>query len=407
MRSSGFVAGVALSIGGLAILVLLRGRWRTVRGVRRMISFAPIVALGVTAALGLLVGVPEFVQVQFGWFDEPDAYGPRAIVVLDGTFVVVGDERQGAVILRSHDGRSWSRAGHASVLDGLQMSDVLVTDAGILAVGQPADDAVGQVLTSPDAMTWREVSRFGPGSGFGIAPVAVAALDDGLVAVGSTYGNDAAFFHSADGRTWATGAPAPMFDDGEDAIDVACAPTVCVTVGERYTTGGLVGGTRRAITWTSSNGEPWVLSDGVFGTATVTAVTTFGDDFVASGYDDELHHAVLWTSPNGRVWTRMGDQPDFHRAQMDGITNLGATVVAFGRDLDTNAIVIWTSDGTSGWQRSTVDDNAASGSRIRAITTDGNTTAAVGVDTAHDGTAVWTSEDTRRWRKTIVTDRTS
>ena len=136
-------------------------------------------------------------------------------------------------------------------------------------------------------------------------------------------------------------------------------------------------------------------------------VTTFGDGFVASGYDDELHRAVLWTSPNGRVWNRMGDQPDFHRAQMDGITNFGATVVAFGRDLDTNAIVIWTSDGTSRWQRTTVDDNAASGSRIRAITTDGNMTAAAGVDTAHDGTAVWTSQDMRSWRKTIVTDRTS
>lgn len=407
MRSSGFVAGVALSIGGLAILVLRRGRWRTVRGVRRVVALVPAVALGVVAVLGLLVGVPEFVQVQFGWFVDPHVYGPRAIVVRDGTFVVVGDERQGAVILRSHDGRSWSRVGNAAVLDGLQMRDALVTDAGIVAVGQPSDDAVGQVLTSPDAMTWREVSRFGPDSGFGIAPVAVAALDDGLIAVGSTYGNDSAFFHSADGRTWTTRGPAPVFDDGESPIDVVCAPTVCVTVGERHTTGGLVGGTRRTITWTSSDGEPWVLSDGVFGAATVTAVTTFGDGFVASGYDDELHRAVLWTSPNGRVWTRMGDQPDFHRAQMDGITNFGATVVAFGRDLDTNAIVIWTSDGTSRWQRTTVDDNAASGSRIRAITTNGNMTAAAGVDTAHDGTAVWTSQDMRSWRKTIVTDRTS
>lgn len=193
------------------------------------------------------------------------------------------------------------------------------------------------------------MSRFGPDSGFGIAPVAVAALDDGLIAVGSTNGNDSAFFHSADGRTWTTRGPAPVFDDGESPIDVACAPTVCVTVGERHTTGGLVGGTRRAITWTSSDGEPWVLSDGVFG---------------------------------------------------------AATVVAFGRDLDTNAIVIWTSDGTSRWQRTTVDDNAASGSRIRAITIDGNMTAAAGVDTAHDGTAVWTSQDMRSWRKTIVTDRT-
>lgn len=405
MRSSGFLAGLALTIGGLAILLLVKGRWRAVRGVRRMFALAPAAALGGIAVLGLAIGVPEFAQAQFGWFMEPDAYGPRAIVVRDGTFVVVGDERPGAVILRSHDGRSWSRVGDASVLEGLQMRDALVTDAGIVAVGQPSDDAVGQVLTSPDAMTWHAASRFGPGSGFGIAPIAVAASDDGLIAVGSTYGNDAAFFHSADGQTWTTSVPAPVFDDGESPIDVACAATVCVTVGERYTTGSLVGGTRRAITWTSSDGEPWVLSDGVFGTAMVTAVTTFDDGFVASGYDDGLHRAMLWTSPNGRIWTPVDDQPGFHRAQMDGLTNLGGTVVAFGRDLDTDAIVVWTSDGTSRWQRSTVDDNATTGSRIRAITTDGDTTAAVGVDTAHHATAVWTSEDMRIWRKTIVADR--
>ena len=77
MRSSGFVAGVALSIGGLAILVLRRGRWRTVRGVRRVVALVPAVALGVVAALGLLVGVPEFVQVSSGgsWTNTCTALG--------------------------------------------------------------------------------------------------------------------------------------------------------------------------------------------------------------------------------------------------------------------------------------------------------------------------------------------
>jgi hypothetical protein len=399
-RSSGAVAGVGLSLVGATVLLVRRGRWRGARGARRLVALAPIAALGFVGLLALLAGVPEFVQTRFGWFVPPDAYGPRAIVAVDGTFVVVGDEPDGAVILRSEDGRSWTRAPRAPVLDGLEMRDALTIDGGVMAVGQPLDEPVGQVLTSRDGQTWQATARFGRDVEFGIAPTAIAAANDGVVAVGGIYGNDVVFFHSVDGRRWTTVAPEPVFDDGEDPLDVACDVARCVTVGVQYDAGGMIdGGGRRAVAWSSAHGQPWVPVDDVFGAATVNGVTASDDGFVAVGHDEARTQAKVWTTPDGRAWSMVDDHPDFRNAQMDGVATIDGRVMAYGRHRDT--IVVWARDD-DGWRRSTVDDTVEPGSRIRAIASNGTTVAAVGIDTSAASTVIWTSADGRRWQRAAV-----
>jgi hypothetical protein len=406
LRSSGMIAGAALTISGCAVMLLLRGRWRRARGVRRILRLVPVAALGLIGMLGLMAGIPEFVQARFGWFVASDAYGPRTVAVLDGTFVVVSDERDGVAALRSDDGRTWTRADDVPVLDGLRIRDAVVTDDQMLAVGQPTDSAVAQVVTTRDGRTWQTASQFGPDVGFGIAPSAIAAADQGFVALAGIYGNDAAFFHSTDGRVWTAGTPAPVFDDHEDAYDVACASTGCVAIGERFTSRGLTGGTRRAITWTSSSErDPWVQADGVFGAATVTGITAFDDVFIAGGHDPATDRAMLWTSSDGRAWTPVNDDPQFDGAAIDGLVDLDGTLVAFGRDHAGGAITVWASDDASRWRRSTVEAGITAGSQIRAVAANSATTVAVGIDTADNSTAVWSSDDLRRWRREVVADR--
>lgn len=396
-RSSGAVAGVGLSIGAVAVLLLLRGRWRSAHGVRRLLGLTSVAALGVVGVLGLLVGVPEFLQVRFGWFVASDAYGLRAIVAVDDAFVAVGDGRRGAVVLRSTDGRAWQRAPVPPALDGVGMRDALVTADGLIAVGSAAGDDATQVVTSRDGVQWRPTARMGHDV-FGVTPVALAGTGERVVAVGSIYGNDAVFFDSVDGRAWSGVPPEPVFDDGEDPTDVACDAVRCVAVGERYNAGGLLGGDkRRGIAWSTVAGEPWVQSDGVFGHAVVTGVTASGDGFVAVGYDEPSDRAAVWTSQNGRGWTSVSNDRAFHDARMDGVVTIDGMVTAFGRHGD--AIVVWTRIATGAWERATVDATVQPGSRIRAIASNGATVAAVGVDAADGSPAIWTSVDRVRWER--------
>lgn len=119
-RSGGLMAGVAPTIAGCAVL---------------------------------------FLQAQFGWFGPTDAYGPRAVVAVDGSFVVVSDERDGVVVLRSGDGRTWTRTNDVPVLDGLRVRDAIAADDEMLAIGQPTDSDVAHVVTTRDGRTWRATSR--------------------------------------------------------------------------------------------------------------------------------------------------------------------------------------------------------------------------------------------------------
>jgi hypothetical protein len=408
LRASGLMAGVALTIVGGATVVLVRGRWRDARGVRRLVRLVPIVAAGLVGVLGLAAGVPEFAQARFGWFVPADAYGARAVVATGGTFVVIGDEREGVVVLRSGDGRTWSKTDDVPGLEDLHIADAVATADGIVAIGQPVDGDVAHVVTSRDGQTWQATAQFGPEVGFGIAPSAIAAARRGFVALAGIYGNDAAFFHSPDGRKWSAGTPSPVFDDHEDAHDVACSSAGCVAVGERFTSRGISGGTRRAVSWTSSSeGDPWVQADGVFGEATVAAVTTSDDVFLAGGHDPTRDRAVLWTSPTGHAWTPVGADQHFDSAAIDGVTDLDGTLIAFGRDHHSGAIVVWTSDDASRWRRSTVEDGTAAESRIRAVAAHGGTTVAVGIDAADNSTAIWASDDLRSWRRATVADHSS
>jgi len=229
-RSSGFLTGVAISLGALAVLLLLRRPWRDASRLRALGVVFGIGVLGVVAVGGLAASLPEYLGTQFGWFMDHDDYGPRAVVAVDGAFVAVGDDRAGSVVWQSDNGSTWSRVAR-DIVEGLEVRDVEVIDGGLVAVAGSMDAGDGVVVTSPDGSAWELAARFGSEVESGFAPIDVAALGDTVVVAGETYGNDAVFFHGPDLDTLGVAEPAPTFDDGDWVVDVACILDGCVAAG--------------------------------------------------------------------------------------------------------------------------------------------------------------------------------
>jgi len=394
LRSSGFVSGVGVTIGILAVLLLVQGPWRGSTGLKRLVLVLPVVMMGLIGIVGVALGLPEFFQKQFGWFLGPETYGARAVVVIDEGFVVVGDDLEDGVVWYSADGVNWSRANDAELL-GLEMRDAIVSDGEVVAFAQPSEGGEARVLTSVDGKTWLLRARFG-NEQYGTSPNAIALWHDEFVGVTAIYGNDVEFFYGTSVASWRSVEPSPVFDEGEDAVDVACSRQVCVAVGERYDPNAFMSSDTGAMVWTSTNGQRWDLVDHSMGIATLVAVAATDDAFVVVGNEED--HAVVWTSLNGRDWSQLDGQP-FGSSQMDGVVDVDGGFVAFGRDTETGALVVWKSETGAEWKRSTVDEGLLPDSMLRSVAANGETWVAVGIDTDLQTAAIWVSDDGDSWER--------
>ena len=233
------------------------------------------------------------------------------------------DESAVAAVWTSVDGTAWSQVPHdETVFGGGQwqwMSDVTTGGPGLVAVGEDGSDAA--VWISVDGLTWSRVPHdeeiFGRADGRGGQEMSkVVATTAGLVAVGSEQiGDDvptgqarnAAAWTSVDGLTWSrVPHDASVFGGiGNEWInDVTATETGLVAVGV------LVHGNssdwftdQEAVVWTSPDGLTWSRApqdEAAFGEAAMRSVTAVGTRVVAVG--DESLAPVGKASDSLHVW---------------------------------------------------------------------------------------------------------
>lgn len=191
---------------------------------------------------------------------EENRFSAHAIAAVDGRFVVVGDssdvEEAGPPVYWSDDGVDWHAPTTGNGPDSVNVTDVIATDGGLLAVGVGADGTAA--WRSVDGESWVE------------SPVASAAAGAaqlwGITATRFGYfawgfqGRVAHLWRSDDGATWS-----PV--GGDAVFDLPQREAVCVVrdTDEGLRATGVVApaGTRegRRVAWSSTDGDTWILEE--------------------------------------------------------------------------------------------------------------------------------------------------
>ncbi len=226
----------------------------------------------------------------------------------------------------SHDGLVWTARTNAfpvdpaaAETDAIEVTDVVATDAGWLAVGRedpPCNVNCGLapvrsiVWMSDDGLDWTRAAD--QMSLNGAAMTAVTRRASGFVAVGLA-DLRAIAWTSADGFTWTRAADSPELDalPSDDpplwtTMDsVATRHGLVVAVGYEGPAGGH-GPAARA--WWSADGRTWANADGadfLSGGETsvmLAGVTATADGFVAVGSSSGGCPGGIWDSPDGHAW---------------------------------------------------------------------------------------------------------
>jgi len=403
-RSSGLVVGVGLSLGLVAVLLLLRRPWRGRKGVSRWLSAVPGLLLGLVGLLGLAAGLPEFLEAR-GLFIDVDNVGPRAVVSFDDGYVLVGDDSNGGFVWFSVDGVTWSHVDDPIFDDLDELRDVIAVEGGLIAVGS---DGRGEavILVSADGLVWSEAGRFGNVED-GTVARAISQTGNGFDVITSTIGNDVEFYRSADISSWTVVEPAGVFDDGESGSDIACGAELCVGVGSHdasYRSDDIASnifgtGDETGVAWVDTIGDRYTLVNNDFQAEQLTEVAAAAIGFVAVGNNHD-GHGVAWLSSDGQNWTKITGP--FNDMVIDGITSTDTNYTIFGRDAEMGDIIAWTTNDTEQWGEETVSADSPEGSNIRAMTGSDGTRLAVGIssDTLH--TIIWTSTNGQNWRHTAT-----
>ena len=395
-RSSGLVAGISLSLGLVAILLLWRRPWRGRKGVFRWLAPVPGLLLGSVALLGLSQGLPEFLEAR-GLLVDVDGQGPRAMVGFDGGYVVVGDDGESGVVWFSEDGTNWSQVNDPLFVDVL-MRDVILVEGGLLALGEGSESAKAVILSSTDGVAWELAGSFGNDE-YGTFPDAIGQTRSGLVVISDIIGNDVEFYRSTDVSSWTAADPVGVFDDGESGSDIACNEDLCVGVGDHDATYRAEIESNTGVAWTISTGDRFDLVDHHFQSVRLTAIAWTESGFLTVG-DNSTGEGVAWQSHDGRNWTSVGGP--FNNMTIDGVAAVGNRYVIFGTNPTANELLIWTSDTGNQWDQETISDDFAEGSQIRTITENNGTRIAIGIASDTLDTIIWTSTNNQPWQHTTT-----
>ncbi|MGI9658761.1 MAG: hypothetical protein ACR2OD_07625 [Gaiellaceae bacterium] len=273
------------------------------------VGFAEDAATGLGAAVWTSADGVRWARVLD---DEAALGGPGGQTMLSVTaggpgLVAVGwDQPLGrdAAVWTSADGVSWSRVEHDdAVFGGLgyqSMSAVIAGGPGLVAVGR---DRTGPVVwTSPDGAEWTRITPetaadiFGPGTGLSGRMNSVTAVGPGLVAVG-TSGSDAAAWASEDGITWVRAPYDEAVFGGEGLQEMRSV----VPGGLGVVAVGADGA--NAAVWTSVDGGTWARTTRDAASAidalSMESVTAGEVGLVAVGAERSLgsFSIAAWTSP--------------------------------------------------------------------------------------------------------------
>jgi len=267
--------------------------------------------------------------------------------------VAIGTDSDGHAISRfSTDGLSWSPAtttfGSASGTTAIQVTDVIATNGGWLAVGREDPQCVyncgvtpirAVVWSSTDGLHWtRHASQT---SMTGRAMTGVAALGSGFVAVGTT-GTAAAVWTSNDGVSWTRAADVAAFraTSGSTAATSLGMTAVAVDRGVVVAVGTESDGDAgRARAWRSVDGRTWAAAQGDrFVNGQMFDVAVIPRGFVATGPSgDPGCTGGLWESADGRAWTCAVEGPPYAGMAPYAAAASTSIEVAVGLDTSVNA----------------------------------------------------------------------
>lgn len=390
-RSSGLIAGISVSLGLVALILLANRPWQRCAGVSSVLSVIPGLVLGLIALVGVAEGLPEFLQAR-GLFVDVDDFGPRSVVSFAAGFVLVGDDADGGMIWYSPDGVDWSQVDDP-VLDGLEMRDVVFVDGDLVAVGAVEEPTQAVILVSSDGRTWTHRGTFRNVED-GTSPEAISPFGGGLAAVADTIGNDVEFYTSSDLASWAVADPVGVFDDGESGEDIACNDAMCVAVGSHQARHRPDLATDAGVAWVSTTGDRFDLVDHDFGAEDLRYVVWADPAFVAGG-SDASGMGVVWHSEDGQQWSPLAGP--FEDARLDGISAGPDGLLLFGSDPESGAIWVWESVDGVVWEEHLLSAELPMGSHIRSIAVGDSLRVAVGVDSETLRPVVWTSPRGGDW----------
>lgn len=393
LRSSGLMVGVSVSLGLVAVLLLLRAPWRARDGLSRWISLVPPLLLGMVSLLGLSEGLPEFFQAR-GLFVSVESVGPVAVVHYEGSLLIVGNDAAGGSAWVSVDGSGWTEASDDELTE-LVVADAVVHGSSIVVVGQSAEAEVVALVTE-DGSSFEESARFA-NSDHGTVPQAAASFLDGLVLISDIYGNDVEFYASNDARSWAASQPTPVFDDGESARDIACNEQACVGVGLLDATYRQDLDTNTGVAWVSTTGDDYQPVDYEFTTETLDAVASNSSGFLTVA-NDQNGMGSAWHSIDGTDWKPVTGP--FTDMAVDGVASVDASFIVFGSDPATGALMVWTSEDTTEWEEAVVATGLPPDSQIRSIISTDGGLVAIGIHSATFDTLIWVSPNGTDWQQT-------
>lgn len=374
-RSSGLLAGIALSILLVGVLLAMRRPWRGETGAVALAIGGGVALLLAVGMVGLAGGLPELLRERLSLFLSSDDRGLLAIAPLDDGFVAVGHPQTGAA-WTSPDGSNWAQAPLPSPLAGLEVR-VLASAGGTLWAIAQDDTAAGLLAEVPGLdQRWVAGSRFAD-EDHGQQPRAAAELGDQLLTFGSTYGNDVIFYRGNPRQALVRAGPEPAGDRGYSARGLGCSDAACVAVGEHWEPAAAI--------WHTTDGEDWELVHLDRGAVAATGVVPVADGWLAVGHDGGS--AVTWRSADGLRWEQDTELavPD---AVFEGVAAVGGIVTVHGHDARSDRAGLWTL-GDGGWR--SIDLGAPPGSRIRGLAFTDDSIVAAGVVGDSLRAAVWVS----------------
>jgi hypothetical protein len=282
-----------------------------------------------------------------------DPYGDLEAVYATGDRVVAVGDACGSALPECHmaiwtsadadtwervpDGRAFDAGAYTPSRQG-ELTDVIATDDGFVAVGRSREDATRRaaVFWSEDGQRWirsRDDASFALGT-----MEAIAATPRGFVAVGNHVDGEvgrASAWSSPDGLAWVrtTGGGSAFdvggmgtFSDGRGhggMIDVVWTGTRVVAIGS---TCEAVGGRCRGVVWTSKDGLSWSREDAELA-GTPYSLLAAGGRLVAVG-DDGHGSPISWTSDDDGTTWRAGRRVQGVVGNFDAVIETPAGLIA-------------------------------------------------------------------------------
>ncbi len=203
--------------------------------------------------------------------------------------------------------------------------------------------------SSADLRTWQEAAL-----GDGGTATTLVVLDGRLVAGGSI-GQRAAAWLSVDGASWAIvgaadGLASATGYESSSVEALAVGPAGVVAAGTEWGSAG-----QRAVAWFSADGRSWARGAPELGGSGSRDVLATEGGFAIAGADDalanEVTRAAFWFSADGRRWTQAPADASFGNREPAALAARGGTMVAVGYRMTAVgfAPAIWTSTDGSRW----------------------------------------------------------